>query len=107
MSVRCPRRASEETRSRRTRGQALAEFALVVPVMLLLLLIAIDFGRLYFTYLGVTNAAREGAAFAISGVSNPLCVTDSDCPNPENITSHARQELSGGPNLQVTVACAP
>jgi hypothetical protein len=32
--------------------------------MILLLLAAIDFGRLFFSYIQVTNAAREAAAFA-------------------------------------------
>jgi hypothetical protein len=46
------------------RGQALVEFALIVPVMLLMLVIAIDFGRLFFSYIEVSNAAREGANYA-------------------------------------------
>jgi Flp pilus assembly protein TadG len=49
---------------RRSRGQALVEFALIVPVMLLLLLIAIDFGRLFFSYVQINNAAREAASYA-------------------------------------------
>jgi Flp pilus assembly protein TadG len=46
------------------RGQSLVEFALVLPIMLLILVIAADFGRLFFTYIQVTNAAREGAGYA-------------------------------------------
>jgi Flp pilus assembly protein TadG len=46
------------------RGQALVEFALIVPVLLLMLVIAIDFGRLFFSYIETTNAAREGANYA-------------------------------------------
>jgi Flp pilus assembly protein TadG len=48
----------------RRRGQALVEFALIVPVFLLLLLVAIDFGRLFFTYIQLNNTAREAAAYA-------------------------------------------
>lgn len=49
-------------RLRRTdAGQALVEFALVLPVMLLLLFALVDFGRGFYTWLVVTNAAREGA----------------------------------------------
>lgn len=48
----------------RARGQALVEFALVLPIMLLLLLMAVDFGRLFTTYVAVNNAAREGAFYA-------------------------------------------
>ena len=45
-------------------GQALVEFALLAPVLLLLMLLAVDFGRLFFSYVAVNNAAREGAAYA-------------------------------------------
>jgi Flp pilus assembly protein TadG len=40
------------------------ETALVLPVLLLLLLIAVDFGRLFTTYVAINNAAREGAFYA-------------------------------------------
>ncbi len=50
----------------RPQGQALVEFALVLPVMLLLLLLAVDFGRLFFTYVAVNNAAREATFYAVS-----------------------------------------
>ena len=43
------------------RGQALVEFALILPIFLLLLLAAVDFGRAYFTLQVVNNASREGA----------------------------------------------
>jgi hypothetical protein len=52
-------------RSRRTRGQALAEFALVIPILVLLMLALFDMGRAVFLYNGLTNAAREGARLAI------------------------------------------
>jgi hypothetical protein len=46
------------------RGQALAEFALVFPIAMLLLLAVFDVGRAVFAYNGLTNAAREGARLA-------------------------------------------
>jgi Flp pilus assembly protein TadG len=49
---------------RRRRGQGLVEFALIVPVFLLFLLIAVDFGRILFTYIQLINSARETAAYA-------------------------------------------
>lgn len=48
----------------RTRGQSIVEFALVLPIMLIFLLIAADFGRAYTAYLTVSSSAREGAAYA-------------------------------------------
>ena len=52
-------------RSDRRRGQALVEFALVLPVFLLIVFGIIDGGRLIFTYNTVSNAARNGARVAI------------------------------------------
>lgn len=45
----------------RTRGQALVELALILPLMILLLAAALDLGRLFYSGITVTNAAREGA----------------------------------------------
>jgi hypothetical protein len=44
-----------------TRGQALVEFALILPLLVLLLLLAIDFGRVFFGWVGLNNAARIAA----------------------------------------------
>lgn len=45
----------------RTRGQAMVEFALILPLMILLLVLAIDFGRVFFGNIALANAARIGA----------------------------------------------
>jgi Flp pilus assembly protein TadG len=42
------------------RGAAAVEFALVMPILLLFVLGIIDFGRLWFTQVTLTQAAREG-----------------------------------------------
>jgi Flp pilus assembly protein TadG len=46
---------------RRRDGQAVVEFALVLPVFILLVFGAIEFGRAYYDLHLLTNAAREGA----------------------------------------------
>lgn len=48
----------------RSRGQSLAEFALFAPVLLLLLLTAIDFGRAFYSWVTLTNASRIAASYA-------------------------------------------
>jgi Flp pilus assembly protein TadG len=79
------------------RGQALVEFALVFPILMLMLLGLFDMGRAVFTYNTITNAAREGVRLAIvnqdeakvelrarnlaptaDGVANPVAVFFSD-----------------------------
>jgi len=49
------------TRSDRERGAAAVEFALVLPVLLLLVLGMLEFSRVYNAQISITNAAREGA----------------------------------------------
>ena len=51
-------------RTRYQRGQSLVEFALLLPILLIIVLGVTDFGRLYFAYVSVTNAARNGAHYA-------------------------------------------
>jgi len=117
-------------RTRRSQGQALVEFALVLPAMILILLAAIDFGRVFFTYIQVHNAARE-AAFAASAdptdlaaiqaravaeinvqgqggegaltVGAPSCATAATPPVPTTCPS-AGFTSPPGAGLQVTVA---
>ena len=52
-------------RRRDARGQGLVEFALVIPIFLLVLVAVFDLGRAVFAYNTLTNAAREGARIAI------------------------------------------
>ena len=50
---------------RSEKGQALVEFALVLPLLLALLCGIIDFGWLYYHQITLNNAAREGARYAV------------------------------------------
>lgn len=58
-------------RARGESGQELVEFAIIAPVLVMLLLGIFWFGRAYNTRQTVTRAAREGARFAIA----PTCLT--------------------------------
>ena len=49
---------------RKERGQSLVEFAIVLPILLIILAGVLDLGRLYYAYVAVTDAAAEGAAYA-------------------------------------------
>jgi Flp pilus assembly protein TadG len=54
--------------TRKTRGQALAEFALVFPILVLLLFGIIDFGWMLFNYSQLYNGLREGLRYgSVSG----------------------------------------
>lgn len=84
-------------------GQALVEFALVLPVMILILLVAIDFGRLFFSYVQITNAAREGAAY---GISSPNDSSGIDARARQETNVQSQSQGSAGA-ITVTTTCSP
>jgi TadE-like protein/PKD domain len=49
---------------RRTLGQSLAEFAIILPLLAFILLLAIDFGRIYQQWITLNNVAKIGANYA-------------------------------------------
>lgn len=71
------------------RSQALIEFALISPVLLLLVFGIIDIGRAVFYYDTIAHAAREGAREAI-GASSPL-------PTDASVLTAVQQQLVGAP----------
>ena len=48
-------------RNQKPGGQALVEFAFVLPILLLLMVAIIDFGIIFYSQMAVSNAAWEGA----------------------------------------------
>jgi Flp pilus assembly protein TadG len=58
-------RTSIKQPSRLGRGQGLVEFALVLPILLLVIFGIIDFGRAVYAYNTIGNAARTGGRVAI------------------------------------------
>jgi Flp pilus assembly protein TadG len=57
-------------RKARDRGSVAVEFALVLPVLLLILFGIVDFGRALNAQIELTGAAREGARLAALGYPN-------------------------------------
>lgn len=51
-------------------GQAMVEMALVLPVLILIMFGIIEFGRVFNSYLVVTNAAREAARVGVVGATD-------------------------------------
>lgn len=54
------------------RGQAMVEMAIVLPILLLLMMGIVDLGRVFSSYLVITNASREGAREAALGYSDDI-----------------------------------
>ncbi|MBV1852177.1 TadE/TadG family type IV pilus assembly protein [Catellatospora tritici] len=62
--------------SRRDRGAAAAELAMVLPLLMLILFGIIDFGLLLKAQISVTEAAREGARAATIDTTRPNAAAD-------------------------------
>lgn len=60
---------------KRRRGQAIVEFALVLPIFILILVGILEFGLVFHQYLVVTSASREGARVAALGGTDAEVVT--------------------------------
>ena len=60
---------------RNKKGQSVVEFALVLPILLLLMLGMIEFGFVFHEYLVITYAAREGARSAALGSTDAVVIT--------------------------------
>ena len=52
---------SKRIHVRQERGQSVAEFALVLPLMMLILLGIVQFGMVFKQYITLTDAVREGS----------------------------------------------
>ena len=52
------------------KGQSLVEFALLVPILILILMAVIEFGFMFNTYITINNASREGARLGSLGASD-------------------------------------
>jgi len=62
-------RAKHRDPNRRQKGQAAVEFALIVPIFLIVLFIIVDFGVGLSNWISLTNATREGARYGAVGAS--------------------------------------
>jgi TadE-like protein len=95
-----PRTARDSERS-----QSMVEFAIVAPVLLLLLFGVVDFGRVIYAYVTINQAVNEGARVAIR--DSPLLPTNSDVEAA--VRAHAVDVVLSNPcpNGPITGAAPP
>jgi len=67
----------------REKGQTLVEFALILPILLLVFFVIIESGRLFHAYITVQHAARVGARYAITGQRDTTCTWWWDDSTPD------------------------
>lgn len=76
---------------RTQKGQGLVEFALMLPIVLLMLFGLIEMARLVQAYVTIEHAAREGARYAITGQS----ITGVAADRPDSIVTKTRAATAG------------
>ena len=81
---------------RNSRGQSLVETALILPIIVLLLLLGIDLGRVFFTSIDLRNAAHEATML---GGTEP----DAICADMK-ATIDRQMGRTGAPNAAVCSA---
>jgi Flp pilus assembly protein TadG len=74
--IRLPFRFRTGSYGRSDDGQSLAEFALILPILLGLLVGIIEFANAWRTYQVITNVGREGARVAVLPTSTTAQVQD-------------------------------
>ena len=70
-----------------SRGQALVEFALILPIALLILLGIVQFGFLFSSQIGVINAVRETARY---GSTSPVSDTATATADGFNVCGYLK-----------------
>ena len=100
-------------------GQSLVEFALALPVLLLILLGLADFGRAFYYTTTIANAARAGAEYAATNAGAGATATTigykvcnetgfvsysatATCPGLATTVTPS-PPIAGGPDITVTV----
>ena len=122
---------SDAARLDRGAGQALVEFALILPLFLLLTLGVVDLARVFASYIALTDGVREAALYAAEGTNNtkwcaasapdnvpcppgtdPAVNRDPDPASTDNIAFQLRSAGLEAPDVQLadpicSNACAP
>jgi hypothetical protein len=98
------------SRIKGSRGQSLVETALMIPLLLLLILNAVNVGYFFLITLNLTSATRTGIEYAIAGSSTPSngslpAVNGSTATTVSSLISAELGSLNAG-TLQVRI-CSP
>ena len=77
----------------RTRGQAMVEFVIALPILLFVIFGIIEFARMVFAWMAVQNAARFGIRYAVTGEFD-----DAYCVDAGNLlgAAHVGADTDGG-----------
>ena len=101
----------------RSRGQAVVEFAVILPVFLLITLGVVDMARVFTSYIALTNGVSNAAIYAGQGtnylkwcasgssIAGAGCTTSTRySSNPDNIAYQIQVEATGLTLSSITLA---
>jgi hypothetical protein len=102
------RRITRRT-GKREGGQSLVEFALVLPIFILVLFAIVDFGMAFHAWITVTNSAREGGR--LGAVHPALDAVGSPCYGQGSLSECIKEKVRDtagalGDELEITVTNA-
>ena len=84
------RSSNNVTRRRRARGQSMVELAMALPLLILMLVAAVDIGRLLFIAITANSAARAGVQYGAQSV-----ITASDTTGMVSAALQDGKDVSG------------
>ncbi len=90
----------DENVNPKEQGQSLVELAMSLVILLTLLAGLVDFGRAFFTFVALRDAAQEGAAYASIINADPLEDSNDVTAYCQGITNRVlitTSDLNGGP----------
>lgn len=92
----------------RQRGQDLVEFALVLPLLMIIVIGVLDLGRAFFASIALANVAREGARYGINLDWEDICEINCNDGETSAIAAARREAENTGldlASLTVTAEC--
>jgi len=90
---------------RAQRSQSMVEFAIVAPLLLLLIFVMVDFGRVIYTYITLNQAVNEAVRVAIR--DSALLPTNGDVESAAKIHAVDVNLANPCPNGPITAATPP
>jgi Flp pilus assembly protein TadG len=96
-----------EPRGARQNGSALVEFALIVPILLIVLFGIVDFGLFFYNDLLLTQVARDAARYAsVGNVAEASAAIGNATLVSTTITAQSIDPASAGQPATVTLTAA-
>lgn len=82
-------------------GQALIEYALMVPLLFLLIVNAVNFGYFLYTWITVSNASRAGVQYAVLSGASAGALTPATGSQVTTVVTNDMGSLPGTPTVNV------